>query len=111
MVLGSCVLMASLAQAQQTPGTQATTPSAKSNFLPHADAAFKGVANRTLAGSKPDFPQPVKPPRGAPNVLLVLVDDAGFGNPSTFASWPRFVASVPLLRYDRPDGTTGWPSS
>ena len=24
------------------------------------------------------------PPEGAPNVLLVLIDDAGFGNPSTF---------------------------
>ena len=24
------------------------------------------------------------PPQGAPNVLLVLIDDAGFGNPSTF---------------------------
>ena len=52
--------------------------------LPHADPPFEGVADRTLAGSKPDFPQPVTAPPGAPNVLLVLVDDAGFGNPSTF---------------------------
>ena len=27
---------------------------------------------------------PVRPPLGAPNVLLVLIDDAGFGNPETF---------------------------
>ena len=26
------------------------------------------------------------PPEGAPNVLLVLIDDAGFGNPSTFGA-------------------------
>src|SRR5262245_36659592 len=52
--------------------------------IPTPDPSFKGVANRTLAGSKPDFPQPVKAPRGAPNVLLVLIDDAGYGNPSTF---------------------------
>ena len=30
-----------------------------------------------------------KPPEGAPNVLLVLVDDAGFGNPSTFGGPSR----------------------
>jgi arylsulfatase A-like enzyme len=52
--------------------------------LPQPDRPFHGVAGRTLAGSKPDYPQPVKAPPGAPNVLLVLVDDAGFGNPSTF---------------------------
>jgi arylsulfatase len=52
--------------------------------LPQADPLFRGVANRTLAGSKPSFPQSVAAPKGAPNVLLVLIDDAGFGNPSTF---------------------------
>ncbi len=52
--------------------------------LPTPDAPFHGVADRTLAGSKPDFPKPVTAPKGAPNVLLILVDDAGFGNPSTF---------------------------
>jgi arylsulfatase len=52
--------------------------------LPHPDPAFTGTADRTLAGSKPEFPRPVTAPRGAPNVLLVLVDDAGFGNPSAF---------------------------
>src|SRR5262245_65271199 len=52
--------------------------------LPRPDGPFQGVANRTLAGSKPDFPKPVAAPKDAPNVLLVLVDDAGFGNPSAF---------------------------
>jgi arylsulfatase len=44
------------------------------------------VANRTLHGSVPDWNLigHVKPPAGAPNVLLVLIDDAGFGNPATF---------------------------
>ena len=27
---------------------------------------------------------PVRAPLGAPNVLVVLIDDAGFGNPETF---------------------------
>ena len=54
--------------------------------LPMADPAFTGTANRTLAGSAPDWGLigHVTPPEGAPNVLLVLVDDAGFGQPSTF---------------------------
>ena len=54
--------------------------------LPIRREAFQGVANRTLDGSQPDWDligHPV-PPEGAPNVLLVLIDDAGFGNPSTF---------------------------
>ena len=54
--------------------------------LPIRRGAFQGVTNRTLDGSQPDWNlvgHPV-PPEGAPNVLLVLIDDAGFGNPSTF---------------------------
>ena len=54
--------------------------------LPIRRPAFSGVANRTLDGSQPDWNligHPT-PPDGAPNVLLVLIDDAGFGNPSTF---------------------------
>ena len=54
--------------------------------LPIRRPPFAGVTNRTLDGSEPDWNQAahVRPPEGAPNVLLVLIDDAGFGNPSTF---------------------------
>jgi arylsulfatase A-like enzyme len=54
--------------------------------LPIRRPPFGGVANRTLAGSVPDWNLigHVEPPAGAPNVLLVLIDDAGFGNPATF---------------------------
>ena len=54
--------------------------------LPIRRAPFAGVANRTLHGSVPDWDLigHVKPPPGAPNVLVVLIDDAGFGNPATF---------------------------
>ena len=54
--------------------------------LPIRRKTFEGVVNRTLDGSQPDWNligHPT-PPEGAPNVLLVLIDDAGFGNPSTF---------------------------
>ena len=54
--------------------------------LPIRRPAFQGVAEKTLGGSQPDWGLigHVSPPDGAPNVLVVLIDDAGFGNPSTF---------------------------
>ena len=54
--------------------------------LPIPDRTFGGVAGRTMDASVGDWsmiPGP-KPPEGAPNVLLVLIDDAGFGGPDTF---------------------------
>lgn len=54
--------------------------------LPIRRPSFSGTVSKTLDGSEPDWnlmSHPT-PPDGAPNVLLVLIDDAGFGNPSTF---------------------------
>ncbi len=56
------------------------------SHLPIPDRAFGGVAGHTLDTAEPDWsmiPGP-KAPDGAPNVLLVLIDDAGFGAPSSF---------------------------
>ena len=48
--------------------------------LPQEQYKFKGNVGTTYKNSDPaTFPQPVKPPEGAPNVLLVLLDDVGFG--------------------------------
>ena len=58
-------------------------------------------------GSEPDWNQAshVQPPEGAPNVLLVLIDDAGFGNPSTFGGpieTPNYTRLAENgLRYNR----------
>ncbi len=49
------------------------------SVLPYPDPVFKGVIGRTTEDSKPDFPQPVSAPEGAPNILLILTDDVGFG--------------------------------
>ena len=75
--------------------------------LPIRRETFAGVANRTLDGSKPDWNligHPM-PPEGAPNVLLVLIDDAGFGNPSTFGGpiqTPNYTRMAEEgLRYNR----------
>ncbi|WP_120337308.1 arylsulfatase [Cryobacterium soli] len=54
--------------------------------LPMPDRSFGGTAGRTLADSVADWsmiPGP-RAPAGAPNVLIVLIDDAGYGAPDTF---------------------------
>ena len=75
--------------------------------LPIRRETFDGVINRTLDGSEPDWNligHPT-PPEGAPNVLLVLIDDAGFGNPSTFGGpiqTPNYTrVAEGGLRYNR----------
>ena len=57
---------------------------AAQDILPRPDPGFAGTLDRTLQGSKPEFLAPLRQPAGAPNVLVVLIDDAGFGYPATF---------------------------
>jgi arylsulfatase A-like enzyme len=45
---------------------------------------YQGVVGRTLAESKEWWPEPVKAPAGAPNVVWILLDDVGFGAANTF---------------------------
>ena len=75
--------------------------------LPIRRPTFGGTVARTLDGSEPDWNQidHVRPPAGAPNVLLVLIDDAGYGNPSTFGGpidTPNYSRMAERgLRYNR----------
>jgi arylsulfatase A-like enzyme len=48
------------------------------------NSEFKGVVGKTLADSKEYWPDPVKAPKGAPNVVWILLDDVGFGASSAF---------------------------
>jgi arylsulfatase len=52
----------------------------------HAQSAqpYQGVVGRTLAESKEWWPEPVKAPAGAPNVVWILLDDVGYGAAGTF---------------------------
>src|SRR5262249_20303225 len=52
--------------------------------LPKPQLPFQGKIERTVKDSTPDFPKSVEAPAGAPNILLILTDDVGFGATSTF---------------------------
>jgi arylsulfatase len=70
--------------AQNTQGNPPATEGTP-KVLPRPDFEFKGKVGKTYKDSDPpQFPQPVKAPKGAPNVVLILLDDTGFGQYSTF---------------------------
>src|SRR5882757_1533803 len=74
--------------------------------LPRPDFRFKGEVGRTYQDSDPaTFPQIVRPPKGAPNIVLILLDDVGFGQFSVFGggvSSPNMEKlSAQGLRYNR----------
>jgi arylsulfatase len=52
--------------------------------LPYPQPPFKGHIGRTAKDSTQDFPKDVRAPKGAPNILLILTDDVGFGASTTF---------------------------
>ena len=54
------------------------------DVLPRPEPPFKGHIGPTVKDSIPAFPAEIKAPQGAPNVLLILTDDVGFGASSTF---------------------------
>ena len=76
--------MSALAVATQISGRVLADAEWDRTVLPRPAQPFQGIAKQTLEGSKAAFTEPVKAPPDAPNILLVLIDDAGFGNPSTF---------------------------
>lgn len=54
------------------------------SVLPISPPPFNGEIGSTYANSSPGTPWQLRPPAGAPNVLLVLIDDAGYGQCGTF---------------------------
>ena len=75
LIAASAVASAALPRTGRTD-----TPS----VLPTPEPPFEGKIGRTLKDSTPDFPKGIEAPAGAPNVLLILTDDVGFGATSTF---------------------------
>ncbi|MFI5398255.1 MAG: sulfatase-like hydrolase/transferase [Candidatus Binatia bacterium] len=65
------------------------------SVLPPPEPPFKGKIGRTYKESQPDKIPITKAPDGAPNVLVVLIDDSGFGQ------WGTFGGQVPSPNLDR----------
>jgi arylsulfatase A-like enzyme len=72
-----------------------TIPVAAQEVLPRPEPPFKGHIGRTAKDSTSDFPQEVKAPKGAPNILVILTDDVGF------AATNPFGGPIPTPAFDR----------
>lgn len=84
MLGGFAVLPAFGQQVIGTPGSPDARRILKGLQLPPVPAPFGGTIERNALQSTPYWPARVAPPEGAPNVLLILLDDAGYGTNSAF---------------------------
>src|SRR5262245_34782200 len=67
------------------------------NHLPEPEWSFRDAKIGMYATeSKPDFPPVKQPPKGSPNILLVLLDDVGFGWPSASGGLVRMPTAERL---------------
>ncbi len=79
--------LAGPAAAQETtgaPGSPTATTTIDGRVLPNPPPGFGGQIGLNALQSKPWWAPRVVPPKGAPNILLIMTDDVGFGAPSTF---------------------------
>ena len=86
-VAGLLALSCVSALAQQVtgvPGSPEATTTIDGKQLPPPAPQFGGVIKEKASESKAWWPPRVVPPKGAPNVLLIMTDDQGFGAPGTF---------------------------
>ena len=66
------------------PGSPCATTTIDGRYIPPPPQQFKGDIELNALQSKPYWSPRVVPPKGAPNVLLIMTDDVGFAAPSTF---------------------------
>src|SRR5512140_1088423 len=81
-------------------GSPGATTTIDGKQLPPPDPAFGGIIKEKASESKAWWPPRVVPPKGAPNVLLIMTDDCGFGAPGTFGG----VVPTPALDRIAKDG-------
>ncbi len=79
-----CPAVASAQQTTGTPGSPDATTTTDGKHLPPPNPPFGGVIKLKATDSTPWWAPRVVPPKGAPNVLLIMTDDCGFGAPETF---------------------------
>lgn len=87
LLVSAAVLVGLRTTAQQitgTPGAPGATTTIPGDQLPPPDPKFGGMIRNDALQSRSWWPPRVVPPKQAPNILLIITDDAGFGVPSTF---------------------------
>jgi arylsulfatase A-like enzyme len=75
---------ASAQQINGTPGSPSSTMTLDGKQLPPPPMPFGGVIKESAKDSTPWWPPRVVPPKGAPNILLIMTDDQGYGVSGTF---------------------------
>ena len=96
--LAGAFLASTPSQAVETtgaPGAPSATTTIPGTQLPAPDPSFGGDIQQDALKSKAWWAPRVVPPKEAPNVLLIITDDSGFGVPSTFGG------VVPMPTMDR----------
>jgi arylsulfatase A-like enzyme len=83
-LLASQVVLASEVEVTGTLGSPDATTTVSNKQLPAPTPPFGGTIENDALKSKAWWAPRVVPPKSAPNVLLIITDDAGFGVPSTF---------------------------
>jgi arylsulfatase A-like enzyme len=89
-LVSSIIVLATIAgsalaqQTTGTPGSPSATTTIDGKQIPAPEPKFGGVINETLQGSKTWWPPRIVPPKGAPNILLIMTDDQGYGVSGTF---------------------------
>jgi arylsulfatase A-like enzyme len=84
-LLSASYLPAAVAQTVNgTLGSPSATTTIKGDQVPAPPPKFGGTIKETSKDSKPWWPPTVVPPKGAPNVLLIMTDDQGYGVSGTF---------------------------
>ena len=84
VILGKETIVAFAQQITGVPGSPSATTTIDGKQLPPPPPKFGGVIKESAKDSKPWWPPRVVPPKGAPNVLLIMTDDQGYGVSGTF---------------------------
>jgi len=87
LVLAASAVLHSFSFGQETtgvPGSPGATTTISGKQLPAPDPKFGGVIKDDALSSKAWWAPRIVPPKDAPNILLIITDDSGFGVPSTF---------------------------
>ena len=84
IAIASCLGTASAQQVSGVLGSPSATTTLDGKQLPPPDPKFGGVIKERASESRQWWAPRVVPPKGAPNVLLIMTDDSGFGAPGTF---------------------------